>query len=189
MPVARPREAEGPPALPARPGTPRRRPVRRLPQALQCASVPTGPCCRCQHISSACSPHTVRWTGVRSPASDLARNPDPSSIPACGHPTARRCACPRRRGPLAPRRSSVTLRVYAHMIRDQVAAAADILARSIRPMTTGDEAGPPRTVLNGRELQPLAAAGHGPARQPPPAQHQQRRHRVPGLVDAAARDR
>jgi len=35
MPVARPREAGGPPALPARPGTPRRRPVRKLPQAQQ----------------------------------------------------------------------------------------------------------------------------------------------------------
>ncbi len=35
---------------------------------------------------------------------------------------------------------SVTLRVYAHVIRDQVAAAADIFARSI---PASDEAGDP----------------------------------------------
>jgi integrase len=38
---------------------------------------------------------------------------------------------------------SVTLRVYAHVIRDQVAAAADIFARSIPP---GDEAGVSKSV-------------------------------------------
>jgi integrase len=38
---------------------------------------------------------------------------------------------------------SVTLRVYAHVIRDQVAAAADVFARSI---PAGDEAGVSKSV-------------------------------------------
>ena len=41
---------------------------------------------------------------------------------------------------------SVTLRVYAHVIRDQVAAAADIFARSI---PAGDEAGVSKSVSKG----------------------------------------